>query len=101
MKQMYQRSSGTFATPTQSLRLRNSQSAGGNAAFSHSSRPRSSVSGAGELSNPSKKRHADEPTRSIDHSAQDSGRGLSAVTSSGSLEHSQEKKSKKKNKKWG
>ncbi|CAK9144422.1 unnamed protein product [Ilex paraguariensis] len=65
LKQMYRRSSGTFATPTQSIRLRISQSVSGNAATMHSSR--SSISGAGDPSNPPKRRLAvaDEPTRQL------------------------------------
>ncbi|KAA8529729.1 hypothetical protein F0562_034171 [Nyssa sinensis] len=103
-QKMYQRSSGTsltnslhhFATPTQGSRPRNLQSAGGNAASTHSSRRRSSLSEVGEPSKPPKGRHVDEPTRSLDQSAQDSGRHHSMVISSASLEDSKEGKSKKK-----
>ncbi|KAA8522628.1 hypothetical protein F0562_013011 [Nyssa sinensis] len=79
-------------------RPRNLQSAGGNAAPTHSSRHRSSLSEVGEPSKPPKGRHVDEPTRSLDQSAQDSGRHHSMVISSASLEDSNERKSKKKKK---
>uniref|UniRef100_A0A5B7A9G3 Mediator-associated protein 2 n=1 Tax=Davidia involucrata TaxID=16924 RepID=A0A5B7A9G3_DAVIN len=102
LKQMYQKSSATsLTTPTQGLRPRNLQSASGNAASTHSSRRRSSLSEVGEPSKPPKRRHVDEPTMSMDQSAQDSGRHHSAVTSSGSLEHSNERKSKKTKKNEG
>ncbi|XP_028057581.1 mediator-associated protein 2-like isoform X2 [Camellia sinensis] len=105
-KQMYQRSSGTsltnsshhFATQTQSTRPRSPKSAGSNAASMHSSKYLSSLSEVGEPSKPSQSRHIEEPTRSMDQSTQDSGHGHSVVTSSGSLEQSNDRKSRKKKK---
>ncbi|CAL5341153.1 unnamed protein product [Camellia sinensis] len=105
-KQMYQRSSGTsltnsshrFATHTQSTRPRSSKSSGSNAASMLSSKYTSSLSEVGEPSKPPKREHIEEPTRSIDQFTQDSGRGHSVVTSSGSLEQSNDRKSKKKKK---
>ncbi|KAI3460564.1 hypothetical protein Pfo_017227 [Paulownia fortunei] len=85
-----------LATPTRSIRPRNSQTVSGYS--TPSSRNKSSISGFEEPSKPPKRKRVDEQTRSINHSAQDSGKGNSAVTSTGSLEHSQERKSKKKKK---
>ncbi|GFP84311.1 mediator-associated protein 2 [Phtheirospermum japonicum] len=81
-----QRSSG--ATSTMSGRR--------HATPSRSVKPtKSTVSG---YSNPPKvpKRKRDEPSKSTSHSGRDSGKGTSGVTSTGSMEHSQERKSKKK-----
>ncbi|KAF5946941.1 hypothetical protein HYC85_017169 [Camellia sinensis] len=105
-KQMYQRSSGTsltnsshrFATHTQSTRPRSSKSSGSNAASMRSSKYTSSLSEVGEPSKPPKREHIEEPTRSMDQFTQDSGRGHSVVTSSGSLEQSNDRKSRKKKK---
>lgn len=104
LRNKYQKSSSVtltnsahrFGTPAQSSWLRNAGSATGRAASSHSSRHKSSLSELGEPSNTPMKRHAPEPSRSIDQSTQNSGRGHSAVTSSGSSERSHQKKSKKK-----
>ncbi|XAR48254.1 hypothetical protein NMG60_11031011 [Bertholletia excelsa] len=104
-KQMYLRSYGTsmtnssqrLATPSQVTRTKSSKSGGSKGASMDSNRYRSSLSEAGDPFKTPKKRHAEEPTRSMDWSAQDSGRGHSTVTS-GSLEQSNEKKSKKKKK---
>ena len=92
-------SSHHFATPSRGSRPpRNSLSAGGNPASTHNSGQRSSLTESGEQSRPPKRKNTDDPTRSLDRSTQDSGRGHSAVTSSGSLEHSNERKSKKRKK---
>ncbi|XP_059656522.1 mediator-associated protein 2 [Cornus florida] len=111
LKQMYQRSSGTsltnsprhFATPSQGFRPRKSKAATSSAVStkitnSNGSRQRSSVSEVEEPSDPPKKIRTVRPTSSTDHSTQDSGRVHSVVTSSGSLEHSNERKSKKRRK---
>ncbi|BBG93801.1 hypothetical protein Prudu_001918 [Prunus dulcis] len=90
LKKMYQelpsgvltQSSNNFATPTRSSVLRNSQSAGGRSASTHSSRPKSSIHSVGEQSQHRKKRHTPEPSRSMNRSSQNSGRG-SAVSSLG------------------
>ncbi|KAI3464541.1 hypothetical protein Pfo_021204 [Paulownia fortunei] len=73
-----------LATPTRSIRPSNSQTVSGYS--TPSSRNRSSLSGSGK--SPKGKR-VDEQSRSTDHLAQDSGKGNSAVTSTGSLEHSE------------
>ncbi|EXC34532.1 hypothetical protein L484_019131 [Morus notabilis] len=105
LKQMYQKSSSITMTksshqrgsPAQSYRRRNSGSASGRAAASsHSSRHKSSLSDVGEPSTAPSKSHVPEPSRSNDHSTQNSGRASSAVTSSGSFERSHQGKSKKK-----
>lgn len=102
---MYQKSSSTTMTkssrqhgsPAQSSWQRNSRSASGRAASSHSSRRKSSLSDVGEPSEaPSQRLVPEEPSRSNDHSTQNSGQGHSAVTSSGSHEQSHQGKSKKK-----
>ncbi|KAL0432226.1 UNVERIFIED_CONTAM: hypothetical protein Slati_2556900 [Sesamum latifolium] len=85
-----------LATPSSSAKPRNSQAVSGYS--TPSSRMKSSVSGYLESSKPQKRRHVNEQIRYTDHSAQDSGKGNSAITSTGSLEHSQERKSKKKKK---
>lgn len=89
LKQMMaQRSSATtmtnlsrrFATPTQSTRTR-------------------SIMRSGSSSKSTKRKHSDGPAKSNDQSIQDSGRsGHSALTTSGSLDQSQDQKSKKKRK---
>ncbi|KAL0365903.1 UNVERIFIED_CONTAM: hypothetical protein Sradi_3480400 [Sesamum radiatum] len=85
-----------LATPSYSTKPRNSQALSGYS--TPSSRMKSSVSGYLESSKPRKRRHVDEQIRYTDHFAQDSGKGNSAITSAGSWEHSQERKSKKKKK---
>ncbi|GMP57418.1 hypothetical protein CsSME_00021526 [Camellia sinensis var. sinensis] len=82
----------------QITRPRSPKSAGSNAASMHSSKYLSSLSEVGEPSKPSQSRHIEEPTRSMDQSTQDSGHGHSVVTSSGSLEQSNDRKSRKKKK---
>ncbi|XP_015086394.1 mediator-associated protein 2-like [Solanum pennellii] len=90
LKQMMaQRSSGTtltnssrrFATPSQSTRTR-------------------SIMRSGSSSKSTKRKHSDGgPAKSNNQSVQDSGKsGRSALTSSGSFDHSQDQKSKKKRK---
>ncbi|KAL3327540.1 hypothetical protein AABB24_035292 [Solanum stoloniferum] len=90
LKQMMaQRSSGTtltnssrrFATPSQSTRTR-------------------SIMQSGSSSKSTKRKHSDSgPAKSNNQSVQDSGKsGRSALTSSGSFDHSQDQKSKKKRK---
>lgn len=105
LKLMYQKSSSTTMTkssrqhgsPVQSSWRRNSRSASARAASSHSSRHKSSLSDVGEPSEaPSQRLVPEEPSRSNNHSTQNSGRGHSAVTSSGSHEQSHQGKSKKK-----
>ena len=87
---MYQRSGGSslthsshhYSTPSHRTKLRNPQSVSGRSASTHSSRH--------------KRRHADKPATSINQLTQDSGRGHSTVTSSGSLGLSHQGKSTKK-----
>ncbi|WMV07236.1 hypothetical protein MTR67_000621 [Solanum verrucosum] len=90
LKQMMaQRSSGTtltnsshrFATPSQSTRTR-------------------SIMRSGSSSKSTMRKHGDgRPAKSNDQSVQDSGKsGRSALTSSGSFDHSRDQKSKKKRK---
>ncbi|XP_011074827.1 mediator-associated protein 2 [Sesamum indicum] len=86
-----------LATPSCNTKPRNSQAVSGYS--TPSSRMKSSVSGYLKSSKPRKRRNVDEQQiRYTDHSAQGSGKGNSAITSTGSLEHSQERKSKKKKK---
>ncbi|KAK6145981.1 hypothetical protein DH2020_019850 [Rehmannia glutinosa] len=83
------------ATPSRGIRPKNSQAMSGYS--TPSSRNKSSISGFGEPSKPPKRKRVDvHQNKSINHSAQDSGKGNSAVTSTGSLGHFQERKSKKK-----
>lgn len=88
LRQMYQRSGGSSLThsshhnTTPHSKLRNRQSVSGRSASTHSSRH--------------KRRHGDKPAISMDQRTQDTGRGHSTVTSSGSLGlSSQQGKSKK------
>lgn len=83
-----------LATPSRSTKPRNSQGTSGYS--TPSSRTKSGVSGLGEPSKAPKRKRGDDRS----HSAQDSGKTNSAVTStgSGSTEQSQERKSKKKRK---
>lgn len=60
----------------------------------HTSRDKSLAIGRGEPSKPSKKRQVDDATRSLERSLQDSGRGYSGVTSTGS-DDSRQTKSKR------
>ncbi|CAA3003814.1 Hypothetical predicted protein [Olea europaea subsp. europaea] len=104
LKEMSQRSSAAtstmsgrhFATP-RSSRQRSSQIMSGYVS-STPSKNKSSMSGPGESPKPPKRRRVDEQSKFIGQSAQDSGRGNSAVTSTGSLEHSDKRKSKKQKK---
>ncbi|CAN6548582.1 unnamed protein product [Malus baccata var. baccata] len=68
------RSPHSFATPTRSSMPTMSRTVGGHATPTHSSRQKSSISGVGEPSQLRKKRRAPEPTRSLNHSGQNSGR---------------------------
>ncbi|GFZ20997.1 hypothetical protein Acr_29g0001590 [Actinidia rufa] len=100
-RQMYQRSTGTSLTSSSRHRApsRSIWPSSSNAASKHSSKSKSSLSEAGEASRPPKRSHIEEPARSmVQQSTQDSGRGHSTVTSSGSLGHSDDRKSKKKKK---
>lgn len=85
-----------LATPSRSSKPRSSQAMSGYS--TPSSRTKSTVSGLGEPSKGSKRKRVDDETRSVSHSAQDSGKTQSAVTSTGSMEQSQESKKKKKKK---
>lgn len=78
-------SSRHFSSP--SSVLRNSQSKSGHSASTHSSRRKSSLSEVAEPSKPPKRRRVHESAGSMERSTQDSGRGHSAVTSSGSYGH--------------
>ncbi|XP_038896123.1 mediator-associated protein 2 [Benincasa hispida] len=119
MKSLYQKSSGTSLTNSrQTTTSRGPHSSSRRTSSSRSSKPRSSVSEFEEPSKPSivkqepeptesrdylkkdssKRNRTHDPSRSIDHSTPDSGRGHSAVTSSGSTERSSEGKSKKQKK---
>lgn len=68
------RSPHSFATPTRSSMPTMSRTVGGHPTPTHSSRQKSSISGVGEPSQLRKKRRAPEPTRSMNHSGQNSGR---------------------------
>ncbi|PIN17057.1 hypothetical protein CDL12_10289 [Handroanthus impetiginosus] len=83
-------------TPTRSIRPGTSRTVSGYT--TPSSKNKSSISGSGESTKPPKRKRVEEQSRLSNHSAQDSGKGNSAVTSTGSLGHSEEKKSKKKRK---
>ncbi|XP_057970477.1 mediator-associated protein 2 [Malania oleifera] len=103
LRQMYQKSSGVSLTTShysasgmRGANMRNMPSMSGRVTSTHSSRQRSSLSEVGEPSKPLKRRRAEESPRSMDRHTQDSGRGHSAVTSSDSLEHSQQGKPNKK-----
>jgi hypothetical protein len=81
---------------TQSTMLRSSQLTSGHPASTHSSRQRSSLSEVGEPSKTPKRRRVHDSPGSMERSTQDSGRGHSAVTSSGgSSGRSHHHKSKK------
>ncbi|PSR84601.1 Mediator-associated protein [Actinidia chinensis var. chinensis] len=98
-RQMYQRSTGTSLTSSSRHRApsRSIWPSSSNAASKHSSKSKSSLSEAGEASKPPKRSRIEEPARSMEQqSTQDSGRGHSTVTSSGSFGHSNDRKSKKK-----
>lgn len=106
IKQMVQRSAASltnsaqrYTTPTQGTRTRNLGSVSGYTSSIHT--PRNRSSGSGDASKSPLRRPADEPSRSMDHSVQDSGKEHSAVISSGSLEHPKPKKSNKKRKSKG
>uniref|UniRef100_A0A2N9EXH2 Mediator-associated protein 2 n=1 Tax=Fagus sylvatica TaxID=28930 RepID=A0A2N9EXH2_FAGSY len=106
LRQIYEKSRGSSLINSsrqfsiQSSILRNSQTTSsrptsthsGRPASTHSSRQRSSLSEVGEPSKPPKRKHVRESTGSMEHSAQDSGRGHSVVTSSGSVERSHKSK---------
>nr|GMD35230.1 mediator-associated protein 2-like [Ipomoea batatas] len=96
LKEIAQRSSTmTKTSATKSSRHKNSQSTSIYTTNAPSSQQKSSKSKLGEPSKTPKKRSGGEPTKSIDQSLQDSGRGNSGVTTSGSAGHSQERKAKK------
>ncbi|KAL8467084.1 hypothetical protein ACS0TY_035971 [Phlomoides rotata] len=82
------------ATPSRSIRPKNSQGMSGYS--TPINRTKSTISGMGDLSKSTKRKRVDDQRRSSDHSAQDSGKGNSGVTSTESMEHSQEKPKKKK-----
>lgn len=99
LKQMYERHSATltnsshrFATPTQSTRSRHFQSGSGLATSSRGSGRRSFLFASEDPSKEPNRRRSEEQL------AQASDQGHNVVASSGSLGHSQEKKSKKKRK---
>nr|GMD32039.1 mediator-associated protein 2-like [Ipomoea batatas] len=96
LKEIAQRSSTmTKTSATKSSRHKNSQSTSIYTTNAPSSQQKSSKSKLGEPSKTPKKRSGGEPTKSMDQSLQDSGRGNSGVTTSGSAGHSQERKAKK------
>ena len=100
-RRMYQRSTGTSLTSSSRHRApsRSIWPSSSNAASKHSNKSKSSLSEAGEASKPPKRSRIEEPARSMEQqSTQDSGRGHSTVTSSGSLWHSDDRKPKKKKK---
>lgn len=85
---------------TQSSMLRSSQLTSGHPASTHISRQRSSLSEIGEPSTTPKRRRVHGSPGSMEHFSQDSGRGHSAVTSSGvgrSHHHKSKKMKKVKN----
>lgn len=84
----------TSATPSRSVRPKNTQGMSGYS--TPISRTKSTISGMGDLSKSTKRKRVDDQRRSSNHSAQDSGKGNSGVTSTGSMERSQEKLKKKK-----
>lgn len=86
VKQMAQRaatsmtnSAGHFTTPSQVTKSRSSRAVSGYTTSMHTSREKSSIL-AREQSNHSKRRQGNDPTRSLDQSLQESGRGHSGVT---------------------
>ncbi|XP_062117732.1 mediator-associated protein 2-like [Humulus lupulus] len=90
-------SSHHVGTPAQSSRPRNTGAASGRTTSSRSSRQKSSLSDVGDQpSQTPKRRHAPKSTTSIDQSAQNSGRGHSAITHSGSSQRSHQGKSNKR-----
>ncbi|XP_048328946.2 mediator-associated protein 2 [Ziziphus jujuba] len=102
-KQIYQNSAGIssrYPTPARSTATRSVllQSANGRAASSRSSRHKSSLSEHGEPSKPANGKHVPGRTKSTNQSIQDSGRGHSTVTSSGSAQPSHQGKEKKRKK---
>lgn len=119
IKSLYQKSSGiSLTTSRQTTTSRGPHSSSRRTSSTRSSKPRSSVSEYEEPSKPSsfkqepeptesrdhlkkfssRRKRTQEPSRSIDHSTQDSGHGNSAVTFSVSGERSSEGKSKKQKK---
>ncbi|KAF4356747.1 hypothetical protein F8388_022454 [Cannabis sativa] len=103
-KSMYHKSSSIsmtnsshhVGTPAQSSRPRNTTGTStGRGTSSRSSKQKSSLSDLGEPSQTPKRSRASESTMSIDQSAQNSSRGHSAVTHSGSSQRSHRGKSKK------
>lgn len=85
-------SASHFTTPTQGTKSRSSRAVSGYTSSMHTSREKSSIL-AGEQSKHSKRRQGNDPTRSLDQSLQDSGRGHSGVTTGS--EDSLQTKSKK------
>ncbi|KAL3528301.1 hypothetical protein ACH5RR_007623 [Cinchona calisaya] len=99
IKQMAQRSATSLTnsahhhtTSKQGTRSRNKGAVSGYTSSVRTTINRSS--GLNDLSKTPLKRHVEEPSRSIDQSLQESGKEHSAVTSSGALEHSKQKKKK-------
>lgn len=105
LKQMYEKSAtltnsfNRFATPSQSSRSKHLQSGSGLTSSSHGSRRKGSLFAPEDLLKTPKRKHVDEPTKSKRQLGQGSDQSGSVVPSSGSLEHSEGKKSKKRNSK--
>ncbi|KAG9136781.1 hypothetical protein Leryth_004550 [Lithospermum erythrorhizon] len=108
-RKLGQRSSGTSltgsarrtATPTQTTRSRHVQTSTGTISTPSSGKRGTSsiITGSSESSKSKKRKHANEASSSLGHSNGDSGRGHSAVTSSGGPHNqSQEIKSKRRKK---
>ncbi|KAK1395445.1 Mediator-associated protein 2 [Heracleum sosnowskyi] len=105
LKQMYEKSatltnsSNRFATPAHSSRSKHLQLGSGLTSTSHGSRRKGSLFASEDLVKTPKRKHVDEPTKSKRQLAQGSDQSRSVVPSSGSLEHSEVRKSKKRNNK--
>ncbi|KAK3035153.1 hypothetical protein RJ639_032826 [Escallonia herrerae] len=106
LKQMYEMSSTKsrthsslhFGTPSQGKRQRSSKSGSTFTTSTHINGRKKLFFEKGESLKVPTRGHVEKPTLSTDQSAQNSGRGHSAAPSSGSLEHSQQQKLKKKKK---
>lgn len=105
LKKMYEmsatltNSSNRLATPAQSSRSKQLHSGSGLTSSSHGSRRKGSLFPSEDLLKTPKRKHVDEPTKSKRQRTQGTDQSPSVVPSSGSLEHSEERKSKKKNSK--
>lgn len=103
LKQIYEKSatltnsSNRFATPAHSSRSKHLQSGSG-LTSSHGSRRKGSLFASEDLLKTPKRKHVDEPTKSRRQLSQGTDQSGSVVPSSGALEHSEKKKSKRNSK---